>query len=85
MKEIQISLWEMTKEEAACVPRGNQYLIYNPILRYYRVETSGRHDIAKSNSAISSLKYFSFDGVIYKNDDKSDKIIVIHGAKVLNK
>lgn len=62
MKEVQVSLWEMTKEEAAALPDGTQYLIYNPIFDYYKVEKSGRQSIARCKTALPSLKYFSFDG-----------------------
>lgn len=74
MKEIQVSLWEMTKEEAAALPDGEQYLVYNPFFKYYKVETanSGRNkqDIAKIKSALPSLVYISFDGKIFKEGIK---------------
>ena len=72
MKEINVSLWEMTKEEAAALPDGEQYLVYNPAFKYYSVETASsvknKQDIAKSKHALPELVYISFDGAIYKKE-----------------
>ncbi|GEM_PF-2966325 len=72
MKEIQVSLWEMTKEEAAALPDGEQYLVYNPVFNYYRVETAqsgkNKQDIAKIKTALPKLIYLSFDGKVYEKE-----------------
>ena len=67
MKEITISLWELTKEEAAKVPTGKEILICNTFLNTYRVERSGKGCIARSRYAAPYLKYFIF------NRDDCDK------------
>ena len=65
MKEIQVSLWEMTKDEAASLPDGEQYLIYNPTFDYYKVETAGQNCLARNKNALPKLIYLSFDGAVY--------------------
>lgn len=63
MKEIQVSLWEMTKEEAAAMPEGSQFLVYNKIMDCYRIETGGKNNIAKSPYAANHLVYISLTGI----------------------
>ena len=61
MKQIEISLWELTKEEVIKLPPNVQFLIYNPIMRTYHLEYPGRKCIANSKHALPPLKYFVFD------------------------
>lgn len=62
-KEIAVSLWELTKEEAAKLPEGTQVLIYNPVTSNYKVETIGKNCLARDKHAVPSLKYFAFEEV----------------------
>ena len=61
MKEIQIALWELTKEEVNRLPDGTTVLIYNSLISDYKLEYSGKKCISKSKYASSSLKYFTFE------------------------
>lgn len=62
-KEISVSLWELTKQEAASLPNGKQVLIYNPLTQGYKVETIDKSCLARNKHAYSGLKYFSFEEV----------------------
>ena len=61
MKEINVTLWELTKEEAARLPDGTQVLIYNPITDDYKLERIGKRCLARDKHAINELKYFLFE------------------------
>lgn len=61
MKEVSVSLWELTRKEAAELPDGKSILVYDTFLRTYRIERSGKGCIARSRYAVSYLKYFVFD------------------------
>ena len=65
-KQINISLWELSKQGAAKLPDGTQVLIYNPMTSYYKIETIGKGCLARDKHAYEKLKYFSFEEV--KND-----------------
>ncbi len=60
MKEISVSLWELTKEETAKKTEGDQILIYNPLTGRFRLENGGKGSLSRSKTAYSGLKYFSF-------------------------
>ena len=62
-RRIDISLWELTKEEASRLPDGTQVLIYNSLTDNYKVEYIGKNCLARSRNAVSQLKYFSFEEV----------------------
>ncbi len=61
MKEITISLWEMTKEEAQAFPEDKQMLVYNPLMGTYKVEYGGKKCLANHKHVIPQIKYFSFE------------------------
>lgn len=61
MKEVNITLYELTREEAAKLPTKKQYLIYNSILNTYIVDRAGPRCIARAERPVSYLKYFIFD------------------------
>jgi len=69
MQKTLIPMWEMTKEEAAAMPEGAQFLVYNKIMDYYRIETGGKNNIAKSPDAAAHLAYISFTGNVYTKED----------------
>lgn len=61
MKEISVTLWELTKEEAASRKSG-QILVYNPIMGHNRIDDcASKNCIARNKHAIKELKYFSFN------------------------
>ena len=62
-KEIAISLWEHTKEEASKLLNGTTMLIYNPITNDYKIEHAGKHSLARDKHAVPQLKYFTFEEV----------------------
>ena len=61
MKEVNVILFELTKEEAAALPDGTQVLIYNPIMDTYRLERMCRSSLARSRYAAKYVKYFVFN------------------------
>lgn len=62
MKRIEISLWEITKDEVLKLPSSTQILIYNTITCTYRVEwADDKNCIARSKHASEFLRYFSFE------------------------
>lgn len=62
MKRIEISLWEITKEEVLKLPSSTQIMIYNTITCTYRVEwADDKNGIARSKYASEFLRYFSFE------------------------
>ena len=61
MKEVNITLYELTREEAAKLPTNKQYLIFNSFMNTYRVERAGPGCLARSKHAASYVKYFIFD------------------------
>lgn len=70
MQKIFVTLWEMTKEEAAAMPEGSQFLVYNKIMDYYRIETGGKNNIAKSPDAADHLVYISLTGIDHTKEGK---------------
>lgn len=60
---IDVSLWELAKNEAAALPDGTQVLIYNPLTESYKLERIGKGCLARSRNAVDQLKYFSFEEV----------------------
>lgn len=61
MKEISVTMWELTKEEAAS-RKGGQILVYNPIMEHYRIENcAAKNCIARNKHALKELIYFSFN------------------------
>lgn len=63
MKQIDVALWELTKEEVKELPDTHQILIFNPLTKRYRVEYADKKCVARSRTAASCLKYFSFEEV----------------------
>ena len=62
MKQIEISLWEITKEEAKQLPPYTQVLIFNTFTGTYNIEYAGeKRGIVHSKYASEFLRYFSFD------------------------
>ena len=60
MKEIQITLTELTKEES-CKVASQQILIYNKLTGTYTLEwNDSKNYIGKSKFASDKLVYFSF-------------------------
>ena len=66
MKEITISLWELTREEAARLRNGKEYLIYNSLCNTYRVERSEPGCLARNKRAASYIKLSSLAEMIFK-------------------
>ena len=66
-KEISVSLWEHTKDEAAKLPEGTTILIFNPITSDYKIEHAGKRCIARDKHALPNLKYFTFEEVKCEN------------------
>lgn len=62
-RKIAVTLWELTKEEAARLPDGAQVLIYNPLTENCKIESIGKNCLARSKHAYSGLKYLSFKEV----------------------
>ena len=60
MKEVNVTLFELTKDEAAALPDGAQVLIYTPIMDTYRLERMCRSGLARSRFAAQYIKYFVF-------------------------
>ena len=61
MKEVNIYLYELTKEEATKLPNGKTVLIYNMFMKTYRTEKIGPGCLARSRYAADYVKYFVFD------------------------
>lgn len=61
MKEVTISLIELTKEEAAKLPDGKELLVYNSFMNTYKIHYAGHNCIARIKYAASYLRYFIFD------------------------
>lgn len=61
MKEVNVTLFELTKDEAAALPDGAQVLIYNPIMDTYRLERMCHSSLARSRFAAKYVKYFVFN------------------------
>ena len=61
MREISISLWELSKDEASRLPDGTATLIFNPVTSDYKIEYSGKRSSANDKHACSNLKYFTFE------------------------
>ena len=62
-KEIAVSLWEHTKEEASKLPDGTTILIFNPLTCDYSIDRAGKRCIARDKHAVPQLKYFTFEEV----------------------
>lgn len=60
MKEVNIILYELSKQEAAELHDYEQVLIYNPIMDTYRMECITNSSLARSRFAADYLKYFVF-------------------------
>ena len=61
MNKIDVSMIELTKEEAANLTEG-QFIVYNPITeRIFVEEASDKKNIAKNKRSLSCLVYLSFD------------------------
>lgn len=63
MKEIVVSLWELTREEAKTLPQNMQMLVYNPLAGTYHVEWGGKKNFVNNKHAIPQLKYFRFEEI----------------------
>ena len=72
MKKIDVALWELTKEEVKQLPVIHQILIFNPLTKRYRLEYADKKCVARSKTALSCLKYFSFEEVIL--NEKTNKV-----------
>ena len=61
MNKIDVSIIELTKEEAANLTEG-QFLVYNPVTqRIFVEEASDKRNLAKHKKTLSCLVYLSFD------------------------
>lgn len=61
MKEVNVILFKLTKEEAAKLPVGKPVLIYNTFTKTYRIDRSGPSSLARCKYAAQHVKYFIFD------------------------
>ena len=67
MKKIDVSMIELTKEEAANLTEG-QILVYNPITdRILIEEASDKRNLAKRKQSLSCLVYLSIDFNLLSN------------------
>lgn len=61
MKKIDVSMCELTKEEAANLTEG-QFLVYNPVTqRIFVEEASDKRNLSKHKKTLSCLVYLTFD------------------------
>ena len=63
MKQIDVALWELTKEEVKKLSDTHLILVFNPLTKRCRVEYADKKCVARSRTAASCLKYFSFEEV----------------------
>lgn len=61
MKEIEVKMWELTKEEAAQLSEVEQMIVYNPLTYSFKVEYGGKNCLARSKYAYSGLVYLTFN------------------------
>lgn len=67
MKKIDVSMIELTKEEAANLTEG-QILVYNPITdRIFVEEASDKRNLAKRKQSLPCLVYLSIDFNLLSN------------------
>lgn len=61
MKEIEIALWEISKQEAQQLKELTPVLIYNTLSSDYSVEYSNKKAIFNSKYCSEYLKFFTFE------------------------
>ena len=61
MEKVLVKMFKLTKAEAAALPNGTPFIVFNPEFKYRRVETSNLKSIARSQNARSDLEYYVFD------------------------
>lgn len=61
MEKVLVEMYKLTKAEAAALPNGTPFIVFNPEFRYRRVEISNQRSIAKSQYADYRLEYYVFD------------------------
>ena len=48
MEKVLVKMFKLTKAEAAALPNGTPFIVFNPEFRYRQVEISNPRSIAKS-------------------------------------
>lgn len=72
MKEVEIKLFELTKEET-CKLDNQQVLVYNTLTGNCLIEWSDQKSfIGKSKHASEYLKYFTFEDPKFKPGEKDN-------------
>ncbi len=61
MKEIEVKMWELTKEEASQLSEVEQMLVFNPLTGNFKVEYGGKNCLARSKYAYPGLVYLTFN------------------------
>ncbi len=61
MEKVLVEMFKLTKAEAAALPNGTPFIVFNPEFKYRRVETSNQKSIARSQNARRYLEYYVFD------------------------
>lgn len=62
MKEISVSLWELSRQEAKELPDGTQLLFFNTLANTYGVDTlDGRKCLCRNRNCSDYVKFFAFD------------------------
>ena len=61
MEKVLVKMFNLTKAEAAALPNGTPFIVFNPEFKYRRVETSNQKSIARSQNARRDLEYYVFD------------------------
>ena len=68
MKEIEIVLWEVSKEEAKQLKELTSILIYNTLSRDYSIEHANKKSIFNSKYCSEYLKFFTFEEPMFKEN-----------------
>ena len=61
MKEIAISLWELTRDEARNMPERTQLLWFNTLTTRKGVDTIGKGCLARDKHCANTVKFFAFE------------------------
>lgn len=50
---------EVSFDDLKLMRVGEEYIIYNPVTKYYRIDKIGRNDITHNKHRCSNLKFYS--------------------------
>lgn len=60
---------ELSIEDLKLLPNDVKYIIFNPLINYYRVDTIGKSDVTHRKHRLLNLKYYK-----YKESDINENI-----------